>query len=118
MTSVTQQEAKARKLPGSKCYRCGYVNFPATVVCPRCGPGHSEEVKPLELPEVGTVITWTTLQVAPKGFPSPIVHCVADLGEVKIVGTLQGSTEIRTGVKIGVCEDTMERFPFVLHLTH
>jgi uncharacterized OB-fold protein len=75
-------------------------------------------VKPLELPKVGTVVTWTRLQVAPKGFPSPIVHCVVDLGGVKIAGTVGGPTEIRSGQKAGVFEDPTGRFPFILQIVH
>jgi len=118
MTAVSQQETREKKLSGSKCYRCEYVNFPATVVCPRCGPGYPKEVKTLELPAVGTAVTWTQLRVAPKGFPSPIVHCVVDLGGVKIVGTMMGTPEITGGEKVGVFEDATGRFPFVLQIVH
>lgn len=62
---------------------------------------------------MGTVVTWAKLQVAPKGFPSPLLHCVLDLGNVKLLGTVQGTVEIIIGEKLVVVEDTTGRFPFV-----
>ncbi len=102
MVSVVQQETREKRLCGSRCGRCGYVSFPAMTVCPKCGPTYSSEVKRLELPSVGTAVTWTKLQVAPKIIPSPLVHCIVDLGGVKIIGTVQGTSEIRSGEKMGL----------------
>jgi uncharacterized OB-fold protein len=113
MTSVVQQETGEKRLYGSRCSRCGYVSFPAMTVCPKCGPAYSKEVKPIELPSVGTVITWTKLQVAPKGFPSPLVHCIVDLGMVNIIGTVQGTSEIRSGEKMAIVKDPTGKFPFI-----
>lgn len=113
MTSVVQQETHEKKIFGSRCGQCGYVSFPAMTVCAKCRPTYSKEVKPLELPSVGTVVTWTKLQVAPKGFPSPLVHCVVELGGVKIIGTLQGASETKSDEKIVIVEDPTGRFPFI-----
>ena len=113
MGSVAEQMIRERKLQGSKCDRCGYVGFPAISVCPKCGPGYLDHVKLTELPTTGAVVTWTKLRVAPKGFPSPLLHCVLDLGIVKILGTVQGTEEIRLGEKMVIMEDTSGRFPYV-----
>ena len=113
MGSVAEQMVPEKKLQGSKCDRCGYVCFPAISVCPKCGPGYVEQVKLTELPTTGTVITWTKLRVAPKSFPSPLLHCILDLGIVKILGTVQGTEEIRLGDKMVITEDTSGRFPYV-----
>jgi uncharacterized OB-fold protein len=104
---------REKRLFGSKCGRCGYVSFPAMTICPRCGPMYVKEVKPTELPLMGAAITWTKLQVAPKGFPSPLTHCVVDLGGVKVIGTVQGSLEVQGGEILEVVEDPSGRFPFV-----
>ena len=113
MGSVAEQMVHEKKLQGSKCDRCGYVCFPAISVCPKCGPGYVEQVKLTELPTTGTVITWTKLRVAPKSFPSPLLHCILDLGIVKILGTVQGTEEIRLREKMAIMEDTSGRFPYV-----
>jgi uncharacterized OB-fold protein len=112
MATVVQQEVHGKKLYGSKCFRCGYVSFPAQAICPRCGPFRSTEVKTFELPERGTVVTWTQLKVAPKGFPSPLSHCVLDLGCVKIVGTIQGCPDTRKDEKLIIVEDQSAKFPY------
>jgi uncharacterized OB-fold protein len=108
-----QQETGEKRLRGSKCDRCGRIAFPAMAVCPKCGPTHPGTVQPVELPSAGTVVTWTVLHVAPKGFPSPLVHCILDLGGVKILGTFQGSPEIQSGEVLRIVEDPTGKFPFV-----
>jgi uncharacterized OB-fold protein len=109
--SIAQQQLVKKRLYGSKCGRCGYIAFPSMAVCPKCGPTHSEEVKAHELPS--EVVTWTELHVAPKGFPSPLVHCVLDLGGVKILGTVQGNHTVRFGDRLMIVEDPSGQFPFV-----
>ena len=113
MGSVVDQIIHEKKLQGSKCARCSYVCFPAISVCPKCGPAFVEHVRLAELPSKGTVITWTQLRVAPKGFPSPLLHCVLDLGIVKILGTVQRTDEVRIGEKMVIVEDASGRFPYV-----
>jgi uncharacterized OB-fold protein len=113
MASVTKQMIHEKKLQGSKCDKCGYVSFPAMKVCAKCGPTYAERVKPIEIPTFGTVVTWAGLRVAPRGFPSPLLHCVLDLGSVKILGTVQGTPGIRIGDKLVTADDPSGRFPFV-----
>ena len=113
MATVAQQETGEKRLRGSRCDLCGRIAFPPMAVCPGCGPTHSGAVRQVELPSRGTVVTWTVLHVAPKGFPSPLLHCVLDLGGMKILGTLQGSPEIQSGEVLSIVEDPTERFPFV-----
>lgn len=113
MGSVVQQITREKKLQGSKCKRCGYVGFPPIRACPQCGPKYVEQVKPMVLPTVGTVVIWTKLQVAPKGFPSPLLHCVLDLGNVKLLGTVWGVEKIQVGEKLMIVEDVSGKFPFI-----
>lgn len=113
MGSVAEQIVHEKKLQGSKCDRCDYICFPAISVCPKCGPAYVGQVTLTELPTTGTVVTWTKLRVAPKGFPSPLLHCVLDLGSVRILGTAQGTETIQIGDKMVVAEDTSGRFPYV-----
>jgi uncharacterized OB-fold protein len=113
MGSVAEQLVREKKLQGSKCDRCGHVAFPAIRICPKCGPGHSEHVKLTELPTTGRVVTWAKLRIAPKGFPSPLLHCILDLGIVKILGTVQETERIQIGEKLVIVEDPSSRFPYV-----
>ena len=113
MAVMAEQLAREKRLQGSKCERCGSVSFPALSVCPNCGPAYAKEVFSTELPTMGTVVTWTRLQVAPKGFPSPLLHCVLDVGAVKILGTVQGASSIENGDRLLIAEDQNGKFPFI-----
>lgn len=53
MGSIAEQVVHEKKLQGSKCEICGYVCFPATSVCPKCGPQNANHVKLTELPSKG-----------------------------------------------------------------
>ena len=114
MAAMVEQVTREKKLKGSKCGRCGTVNFPAVRVCAKCGPEHALEMQVFELPTIGRAITWTKLRVAPKGFPSPLIECVVDMGVVKILGTVQGISELANGMKLMTSEDPSGRFPFIL----
>jgi len=115
MAAMAEQMAKEKKLQASKCGRCGTVSFPALVVCPSCGPAHADEVHLIELPTTGKVVTWTELHLAPKGFPSPLLQCVLDVGAVKILGTVQGPGGIRNGDILVIAEDPNGKFPFIFY---
>lgn len=113
MAAMAKQLAREKSLQASKCQRCESVSYPALSVCPKCGPTYAKEICLTVLPTTGTVVTWTRLQVAPKGFPSPLLHCVLDLGSVKILGTVQGNHAIQIGDRLMIVEDPTGQFPFV-----
>jgi uncharacterized protein len=81
------------RLAGSKCVSCGTVTFPAQAGCPRDG----SEMSPVELPDRGTLWTWTVQAYEPKapyrppesGFVPYGVGYV-DLGDVIVEGRLAG----------------------------
>jgi uncharacterized OB-fold protein len=52
-------------LVGSRCRACGARSFPARPACARCT---SDDVEVVELPDQGTVWTWTSQEFRP---PSP-----------------------------------------------
>lgn len=54
------------RLIGSRCGSCGVVTFPGQTGCPRC---HSMEMEAVELPERGTLWTFTTQGFRPKSAP-------------------------------------------------
>jgi uncharacterized protein len=53
-------------LLGSRCGECATVTFPAQSSCPRC---NSEDMKNIELPDRGTLWTFTTQGFRPKSPP-------------------------------------------------
>jgi uncharacterized OB-fold protein len=58
--------ADGPRLVGSRCWGCGVVTFPTQTGCPRC---NSEEMAPIELPDRGTLWTFTTQAFRPKSPP-------------------------------------------------
>jgi uncharacterized protein len=80
-------------LVGSACSECATQTFPAQSGCPRCG---SNAVAEMDLPDEGTVWTWTVQRFAPKppyqsATPyQPYALAYVDLGPVKIESRLRG----------------------------
>lgn len=82
------------RLAGSRCSACATVTFPAQDGCPRCADG---EMATIELPDRGTLWTWTVQSFEPKapyrapvtGFEPYSVGYV-DLGEVIVESRLVG----------------------------
>jgi uncharacterized OB-fold protein len=56
-------------LIGSKCNQCGYIAFPKKMVCPACMTNGS--MQDMGLSRTGKIETFSTLHVAPPGFPIP-----------------------------------------------
>jgi uncharacterized OB-fold protein len=91
------------RLAGSRCAHCGTVTFPAQDGCPRCAAG---EMVPVELPDRGTLWTWTIQSFEPKapyrppgtGF-EPYGVGYVDLGEVIVEARLEGDP---AGLEIGM----------------
>ncbi|MBC7632253.1 OB-fold domain-containing protein [Aeromicrobium sp.] len=85
------------RLAGAKCPVCATVTFPVQGECPR-GDGSIMEV--IELPDCGTLWTWTVQSFEPKppyrapagGF-KPFGVGYVDLGDVIVEGRLTGKLE-------------------------
>jgi uncharacterized OB-fold protein len=82
------------RLAGSKCAKCGTVTFPAQDGCASCT---GDEMLPVELPQRGTLWSWTLQSFEPKppyrapaaGF-APYAVGYVDLGEVIVESRLVG----------------------------
>jgi uncharacterized OB-fold protein len=82
------------RLAGSRCTNCGTVSFPAQSGCAKCA---GSDLEPVELPDRGTLWTWTVQAFEPKlpyrppadGFVPYGVGYV-DLGEVIVEARLAG----------------------------
>lgn len=62
---------------GSSCSSCGYVAFPATVVCPRC----LSDVGPYAMSTGGTLYAFTEVHVGPSARRPPYVLGYVDLDD-------------------------------------
>lgn len=84
------------RLAGSRCTACGTVAFPAQSGCARCA---GDDVATVELPDRGTLWTYTVQAFEPKapyrtpegGF-EPYAVGYVDLGDVIVEGRLAGDT--------------------------
>lgn len=63
-------------LVGSQCPACGTMSWPARAVCNRCG---SPDLAAADLPQVGTLLSYTRVWVARQGMEIPYV-----LGQVRL----------------------------------
>lgn len=100
MTSVAPVDAylfaslEPPRLAGSRCTNCGTVMFPAQTGCANCA---GSDVEPVELPDRGTLWTYTTQAFEPKPpyraiTPEfrPYGVGYVDLGDVVIEARLAG----------------------------
>ena len=63
-------------IAASRCPRCGMVVAPPAPYCPR----HPVAMTPADLPGVGEIVSFTTLQSPPEGFRSPLhIAIVCDI---------------------------------------
>ena len=91
------------RLAGSKCGACGTVTFPVQSSCARCT---GSDMTWVELPDRGTLWTWTVQTFEPKlpyrvpesGF-TPYGVGYVDLGEVIVESRLAGGS---SGLEIGL----------------
>jgi DUF35 OB-fold domain, acyl-CoA-associated len=83
----------------SRCPRCGMVVAPAARVCPR----HPVEMTPEELPEHGTILSYTTLTSAPEGFKGRLHIAVVELpGGAHIFCHGKEARELRIGRHVAI----------------
>ena len=91
------------RLAGSKCGNCGTVTFPVQSSCAKCT---GSDMTTVELPDRGTLWTWTVQAFEPKapyrvpasGF-TPYGVGYVDLGEVIVESRLAGEP---SGLEIGL----------------
>ena len=81
----------------------GHGALPPASVCPECG---STDLAETDLPDVGAVETFTTVNVAAPQFDedTPYVTAVADFGPVRLTGVLRGldHDDAEIGAAVGV----------------
>lgn len=58
-----KQTGNTTTLVGMECESCERKFFPSRVTCPSC---RSKEIKMIDLPELGNLVTWTVTKVLPE----------------------------------------------------
>jgi uncharacterized OB-fold protein len=88
------------KVPiGYKCLNCGKLHFPKHARCLSC---KHREFELVDLPNEGSLITWTMLKAPPTGIDHTSLYLgIVDLGEVRYTGQLNVDPEsLKTGMKL------------------
>ena len=93
-------------LVGSACRRCGARVFPPVAVCPEC---LSEDLESLDLSRRGTLYSFSTVHVAPRGWNVPYVAGYVDLPEgvrvfAHVVGAESESLDMDMAVELTIAD--------------
>jgi uncharacterized OB-fold protein len=83
----------------SKCSKCNRAIVPPRETCPYCGK-IAGPMKNIELAPRGTVQSYTTLQMPPEGFQSPLSMALVELEHGALVLCLSND-QTRVNVNIG-----------------
>ena len=67
-------EARAGRLTGIRCGRCGALAIPPKEFCEQC---QQREWQPVPLGGAGTVVSFTVIRVAPRGRSGEVPYAVA-----------------------------------------
>jgi scaffold protein (connect acetoacetyl-CoA thiolase and HMG-CoA synthase) len=75
------------RMEASRCRTCQKVAFPPRLSCSSC---RGESFEPVTLPEQGTLVTWTVVHVAPRGFSgqTPYIVGIVELGGVRVTAQI------------------------------
>lgn len=81
-------------LLGLRCDECDYVTTTPKAACPRCG---SRSIPVFQLPEIGTVYTKTTIEVAPPDHGDGYQIAIVELGDGRILGRIKEQNRVEIG---------------------
>lgn len=76
-------------LVGSTCVGCSLVFFPPRVLCPKCGKNNT--TKDVFLKDVGKIVSFTTINSAPRGFEQQTPYVV---GVIKLADGVTITTQV------------------------
>jgi uncharacterized OB-fold protein len=68
------EEARAGRLTGIRCGRCGELAIPPKEHCPSC---QQRDWQPVPLAGTGTIVSFTVIRVAPRGRGGEVPYAVA-----------------------------------------
>ncbi len=94
------------RLRGSRCRVDGRVSFPVRDFCPACA---GQEVEEIDLPSVGTLLTYTTVHQAPPGMWTPYRLGFVDLdGPVVLLSRISSEEEPVIGSRVALVPHAIE----------
>jgi uncharacterized OB-fold protein len=94
------EEARAGRLTGIRCSRCGVLAMPPKEFCPGCGERAWE---PVALRGEGTIASFTVIRVGPRGFTGQTPYAIAAVQLVEGPSVLGRIVEIPLDeLKIGL----------------
>ena len=100
MISDWRKRKERYRLMGSKCENCGAVYYPSRLKCVKCG---SENLKPVELPRRGKILSYTIIYNPPKKFEKYTPYAVALIELVDGTRVLAQLTDIDFNqIKVGM----------------
>jgi uncharacterized OB-fold protein len=75
------------RMEAARCRTCAKIAFPPRLSCSGC---RGEAFEAVTLPERGTLVTWTVLHVAPRGFSgqTPYIVGIVELGDVRVTAQI------------------------------
>lgn len=97
-------------LVGQACADCGHVTATPKRACLDCG---ARELEAVELPVRGEVYSETTINVPPEGFKGSYQVVIVELDDAKLMGRMDGETEIGATVELAGTS-TADGFPAVV----
>jgi uncharacterized OB-fold protein len=79
--------AQRYRMEASRCRACSKFSFPPRLSCPIC---RGDAFETVTLPEQGTLVTWTVVHVAPRGFSgqTPYIVGIVELGGVRLTAQI------------------------------
>ncbi|MGY5865559.1 MAG: OB-fold domain-containing protein [Candidatus Thorarchaeota archaeon] len=98
----------------SRCTTCERAIVPPRETCPYCGK-KAGVMESLELDGHGTVVSYTTLQMPPEGFDSPLTMALVELEYGAVVLCLakeQSEFSIKIGDRVALSLDSENRFQY------
>ncbi|OLS29320.1 MAG: hypothetical protein ThorAB25_16680 [Candidatus Thorarchaeota archaeon AB_25] len=99
-------------ISSSKCKMCNRVVVPPRETCPYCGK-KAGPMEQIELPPVGTVQSYTTLQMPPEGFKAPLPMALVELEQGALILCLtseHAGRQVNIGDSVEIELDTEGRF--------
>jgi uncharacterized OB-fold protein len=96
----------------SKCKMCNRVVVPPRETCPYCGK-KAGPMEQIELPPVGIVQSYTTLQMPPEGFKAPLSMALVELEHGALILCLaseHSGKQVNIGDSVEIKLDTEGRF--------
>ena len=70
------EEARAGRLTGIRCGKCGELAVPPKEFCPAC---HERAWAPVPLAGTGAIASFTVIRIAPRGFGGQVPYAIASV---------------------------------------